>query len=95
MIQKVVVGGFRSRQFVEDLLCRVLLVLTLGRTRAESDAFRRCGHENMDDLRRQASALGLSALTQMADTINATLANMTGAISPRMHSGQRTLAGRA
>ena len=53
--------------------------------------------ENMDDLRRQASALGLSALTQMADTINATLANMTGAISPRMRLellAARLLAGR-
>ena len=51
----------------------------------------------MDDLRRQASALGLSALTQMADTINATLANMTGAISPRMRLellAARLLAGR-
>ncbi|MBY8967211.1 hypothetical protein KHP57_16050, partial [Algiphilus sp. NNCM1] len=42
-------------------------------------------------------ALGLSALTQMADTINATLANMTGAISPRMRLellAARLLAGR-
>lgn len=86
VIQKVVVGGFDPRRFVEDLLARVrdLLVLTLGGTRAESVLSDDAAAENMDDLRRQASALGLSALTQMADTINATLANMTGAISPRM-----------
>lgn len=86
VIQKVVVGGFDPRRFVEDLLARVrdLLVLTLGGERAESVLSDDAAAENMDDLRHQASALGLSALTQMADTINATLANMTGAISPRM-----------
>lgn len=99
VIQKVVVGGFDPRRFVEDLLARVrdLLVLTLGGDRAESVLSDDAAAENMDDLRRQASALGLSALTQMADTINATLANMTGAISPRMRLellAARLLAGR-
>ena len=99
VIQKVVVGGFDPRRFVEDLLARVrdLLVLTLGGARAESVLSDDAATENMDDLRRQASALGLSALTQMADTINATLANMTGAISPRMRLellAARLLAGR-
>ena len=99
VIQKVVVGGFDPRRFVEDLLARVrdLLVLTVGGERAESVLSDDAAAENMDDLRRQASALGLSALTQMADTINATLANMTGAISPRMRLellAARLLAGR-
>ena len=99
VIQKVVVGGFDPRRFVEDLLARVrdLLVLTLGGTRAESVLSDDAAAENMDDLRRQASALGLSALTQMADTINATLADMTGAISLRMRLellAARLLAGR-
>ena len=99
VIQKVVVGGFDPRRFVEDLLARVrdLLVLTLGGERAESVLSDDAAAENMDDLRRQASALGLSALTQMADTTNATLANMTGAISPRMRLellAARLLAGR-
>lgn len=99
VIQKVVVGGFDPRRFVEDLLARVrdLLVLTLGGERAESVLSDDAAAENMDDLRRQASALGLSALTQMADTINATLANMTGVISPRMRLellAARLLAGR-
>lgn len=99
VIQKVVVGGFDPRRFVEDLLARVrdLLVLTLGGERAESVLSDDAAAENMDDLRRQASALGLSALTQMADTINATLADMAGAISPRMRLellAARLLAGR-
>ena len=99
VIQKVVVGGFDPRRFVEDLLARVrdLLVLTLGGDRAESVLSDDTAAENMDDLHRQASALGLAALTQMADTINATLANMNGAISPRMRLellAARLLAGR-
>lgn len=86
VIQKVVVGGFDPRRFVEDLLARVrdLLVLTLAGDRAESVLSDTAEAEDMDDLHRQAKALGLGALTAMADIINATLGSMTGAISPRM-----------
>lgn len=86
VIQSVVVGGFDPRRFVEDLLARVrdLLVLTLAGERAESVLSDSAEGENMDDLHRQAQALGLAALTVMADTINTTLGSMTGAISPRM-----------
>ena len=86
VIQKVVVGGFDPRRFVEDLLARVrdLLVLTLAGDRAESVLSDTAEAEDMDDLHRQAKALGLDALTAMADIINTTLGAMTGAISPRM-----------
>ena len=86
VIQKVVVGGFDPRRFVEDLLARVrdLLVLTLAGGRAESVLSDTAEAEDMDDLHRQAKALGLGALTAMADIINTTLGAMTGAISPRM-----------
>ena len=86
VVQKVVVGGFDPRRFVEDLLARVrdLLVLTLAGDRAENVLSDSAEGEDMADLHRQASALGLGALTAMADTINATLGSMTGAISPRM-----------
>ncbi len=86
VIQKVVVGGFDPRRFVEDLLARVrdLLVLALAGDRAESVLSDTAEAEDMDDLHRQAKALGLGALTAMADIINTTLGAMTGAISPRM-----------
>ena len=86
VIQKVVVGAFDPRRFVEDLLARVrdLLVLTLAGDRAESVLSDTAEAEDMDDLHRQAKALGLSALTAIADIINTTLGAMTGAISPRM-----------
>ncbi|MBT1182359.1 DNA polymerase III subunit gamma and tau [Bifidobacterium sp. CP2] len=86
VIQKVVVGGFDPRRFVEDLLARVrdLLVLTLAGDRAESVLSDTAEAEEMGDLHRQAAALGLGPLTAMADIINDTLGSMTGAISPRM-----------
>ncbi|MBW3093793.1 DNA polymerase III subunit gamma/tau [Bifidobacterium sp. 64T4] len=86
VVQKVVVGGFDPRRFVEDLLARVrdLMVLTLAGDRAESVLSDSAEGEDLSELRRQAEALGLNALTVMADTMNSTLANMTGAISPRM-----------
>ncbi|SPU25496.1 DNA polymerase III, subunit gamma and tau [Bifidobacterium bifidum] len=63
---------------------RDLLVLTLAGDRAESVLSDTAEAEDMDDLHRQAKALGLSALTAIADIINTTLGAMTGAISPRM-----------
>lgn len=86
VVQKVVVGGFDPRRFVEDLLARVrdLMVLTLAGDRAESVLSDSAEGEDLSELHRQATALGLSALTVMADTMNSTLSTMTGAISPRM-----------
>ncbi|WEV75094.1 DNA polymerase III subunit gamma/tau [Bifidobacterium sp. ESL0800] len=86
VVEKVVVGGFEPRRFVEDLLSRVrdLLVLTLGGEKAENVLSDDSAVEDMSDLHRQSKALGLSTLTAMAETINDTLGNMTGAISPRM-----------
>jgi DNA polymerase III subunit gamma/tau len=86
VVEKVVVGGFEPRRFVEDLLARVrdLLVLTLGGEKAESVLNDDASPEDMSDMHRQSSALGLPALTAMAETINGTLDSMTGAISPRM-----------
>ena len=99
VVQKVVVGGFEPRRFVEDLLARVrdLLVLTLGGDRAESVLSDDAAVEDIADLHRQASALGLRSLTSIADTINDTLGTMSGATSPRMRLEllvARLLAGR-
>lgn len=86
VIQKVVVGGFDPKRFVEDLLARVrdLLVLTLAGERAEAVLSDSAEGEDLDELRRQAGELGLTTLTVMADTINSTLSDMAGATSPRM-----------
>ncbi|NEG69834.1 DNA polymerase III subunit gamma/tau [Bifidobacterium choloepi] len=99
VIQKVVVGGFDPRRFVEDLLARTrdLLVLTLSGDQAESVLGDEAATEDLDDMRRQAAALGLATLTGMAKTMDDTLAEMTGAVSPRMRLellAARLMAGR-
>ena len=86
VIQKVVVGGFESQRFVEDLLAHVrdLLVLKLAGDRAESVLSGDADDDQVTNLHRQADALDLQALTRMADIINDALAGMNGATSPRM-----------
>ncbi|MDD6461435.1 MAG: DNA polymerase III subunit gamma/tau [Bifidobacteriaceae bacterium] len=86
IVNKVVVGGYEPKKFVDDLLARVrdLTVLTLAGEQAEKVLSDDVRVEDGDELRRQASALGLAKLTWMAETINDTLEQMTGAISPRM-----------
>ena len=86
VIQKVVVGGFESQRFVEDLLAHVrdLLVLKLAGERAESVLSEDADDDQVADLHRQANALDLQVLTRMADIINDALAGMNGATSPRM-----------
>ena len=99
VIQKVVVGGFDPRRFVEDLLARVrdLLVLTIGGERAESVLSDDAAAEDLHQLHTQAAALGLQQLSAIAETINAALVGMNGAVSPRMRLellAARLLAGR-
>ena len=86
VIQKVIVGGFDARRFVEDLLARTrdLLVLTLGGDQAERVLSDDAAVEDLEQLHRQAKALGLPTLTAMAETMDDALAHMAGAISPRM-----------
>ena len=85
-VEKVVVGGFEPRRFVEDLLARVrdLLVLTLAGKQAVQVFSDESEGEDAGSLTRQAKALGLTKLTQIAQQINDTLASMSGTTSPRM-----------
>ncbi|MCI1935664.1 MAG: DNA polymerase III subunit gamma/tau [Bifidobacteriaceae bacterium] len=85
-VEKVVVGGFEPRRFVEDLLSRVrdLLVLTLAGKQAVGVFSEAAEGEDSSALSRQAKALGLRKLTVIADAINDTMSTMSGATSPRM-----------
>ncbi|KFI58168.1 DNA polymerase III subunit gamma/tau [Bifidobacterium choerinum] len=99
VIQKVIVGGYDARRFVEDLLARIrdLLVLTLGGDHAERVLSDDAAVEDLDDLHRQAKALGLATLTAMAEETDEALTHMAGATSPRMRLellAARLLAGR-
>ena len=86
VVEKVVVGGFDPRKFVEALLSRVrdLLVLTLAGDNARSVLSSDTGAGSGEALHRQAQELGLVRLTSIAEIINDALAGMSGATSPRM-----------
>lgn len=86
IVEKVVVGGFEPRRFVEDLLAhlRDLLVLTLAGPDAVQSLGEEARQERSGTLSRQAKALGLAKLTRLADLTNDALSSMVGATSPRM-----------
>jgi DNA polymerase-3 subunit gamma/tau len=86
IVEKVVVGGYEPRRFVEDLLAhfRDLLVLKLAGQKAISSLGEEAQEEQSSVLTRQSKALDLEKLTRLADMTNDTLAHMAGATSPRM-----------
>ncbi|MFC2626540.1 MAG: DNA polymerase III subunit gamma and tau [Parascardovia denticolens] len=86
VIEKIVIGGYDPRKFVEDLLSHVrdLLVLTLAGKSAEKTLSDQAASEDLGSLTRQAQALGLQHITAMAEIINRALASMSGTTSPRM-----------
>ena len=84
-VEKVIVGGYDPKRFVEDLLQRLrdLLVLVLGGAAAAATL----GEESIQDtdaLLEQASVFGLARLTRLADCANGALGSMPGAASSRL-----------
>ncbi|MFD0704366.1 DNA polymerase III subunit gamma/tau [Alloscardovia venturai] len=86
VIERVVIGGFDPRKFVEDLLAYVrdLLVLTIAGVHAQSALGTGQSAQVIEDMQRQASHLDLNALNVMAERINTALSSMSGTMSPRM-----------
>lgn len=87
VVQKVVVGGFDTRKFVEDLLGRLrdlLLLVSAGPNCAEN-LLGDLSPEDMQDLQRQSSQLTLRSLSKMAEIVNNAFAGMANAVSPRMN----------
>lgn len=86
VVEKVVAGGFDPRRFVGDLLARVrdLLVLRLGGAEAERALGDETDGQGLDELRRQAGALGLDDWAALAGMLDAAIAGMAGTVSPRM-----------
>lgn len=84
VVSDVIIGGYDTRRFVEDLLARIrdLLILALAGEQAEHTL----GDTGVDtqQLHNQAQALGLQYLTRMAQDCNDALAHMSGATSPRL-----------
>lgn len=86
-VQKVIVGGFDSRKFVEDLLGRLrdLLLLASAGIDSAKNLLGDLSPEDMQDLQRQSSQLTLQSLSRMAEIVNNAFAGMANAVSPRMN----------
>lgn len=87
VVQKVVVGGFDTRKFVEDLLGRLrdLLLLVSAGPNCAKNLLADLSPEDMQDLQRQSSQLTLRSLSKMAEIVNNAFAGMANAVSPRMN----------
>ncbi|MFP1717184.1 DNA polymerase III subunit gamma/tau [Gardnerella leopoldii] len=87
VVRRVIVGGYDTRKFVEDLLGRVrdLLLMVSAGPKAASSLLNDVSPEDLEILNKQSASMTLHDLARMAQTINDALSAMASAISPRMN----------
>lgn len=85
VIDRVVETGLDPRRFVEDLLERLRdLIVVDAVQEGAGQVLRHHPEDQIERMRRQASAFGSGALSRAADIVNAGLTEMTGATAPRL-----------
>ncbi|MCD2442891.1 DNA polymerase III subunit gamma and tau [Agromyces sp. SYSU K20354] len=84
---RVVQTGQDPRRFVEDLLERLrdLIVVAASSPAAAAAVLRGVPEDELARMAVQAGAFGSAELSRVADLVNQTLTEMTGATSPRLH----------
>lgn len=84
---RVVQTGQDPRRFVEDLLERLrdLIVVAASSPEAAKAVLRGVPDDELARMAAQAAAFGSAELSRVADLVNQTLTEMTGATSPRLH----------
>ncbi|AWB96042.1 DNA polymerase III subunit gamma and tau [Agromyces badenianii] len=84
---RVVQTGQDPRRFVEDLLERLrdLIVVAASSPEAAAAVLRGVPEDELARMAAQAAAFGQAELSRVADLVNQTLTEMTGATSPRLH----------
>jgi len=84
---RVVQTGQDPRRFVEDLLERLrdLIVVAASSPEAAAAVLRGVPDDELARMAVQARAFGAAELSRVADLVNQTLTEMTGATSPRLH----------
>ncbi|MDR5701452.1 DNA polymerase III subunit gamma and tau [Agromyces aerolatus] len=84
---RVVQTGQDPRRFVEDLLERLrdLIVVAASSPEAAAAVLRGVPEDELARMAAQAQAFGQAELSRVADLVNQTLTEMTGATSPRLH----------
>ncbi|MFC4829302.1 DNA polymerase III subunit gamma and tau [Agromyces aurantiacus] len=86
-VDRVMQTGQDPRRFVEDLLERLRDLIVVAATSPEAAAavLRGIPADELTRMATQASAFGAAELSRVADLVNQTLTEMTGATSPRLH----------
>jgi DNA polymerase-3 subunit gamma/tau len=84
---RVVQTGQDPRRFVEDLLERLrdLIVVAASSPETAAAVLRGVPEDELVRMAVQAAAFGQAELSRVADLVNQTLTEMTGATSPRLH----------
>lgn len=84
---RVVQTGQDPRRFVEDLLERLrdLIVVAASSPEAAAAVLRGVPEDELARMAAQAASFGQAELSRVADLVNQTLTEMTGATSPRLH----------
>ncbi|GAA4379114.1 DNA polymerase III subunit gamma and tau [Agromyces bauzanensis] len=84
---RIVQTGQDPRRFVEDLLERLrdLIVVAASSPEAAAAVLRGTPDDELARMATQAAAFGPAELSRVADLVNQTLTEMTGATSPRLH----------
>ncbi|MGR2753392.1 DNA polymerase III subunit gamma and tau [Agromyces arachidis] len=84
---RVMQTGQDPRRFVEDLLERLRDLIVVAATSPEAAAavLRGVPADELTRMAGQASVFGPAELSRVADLVNQTLTEMTGATSPRLH----------
>ncbi|KRE25892.1 DNA polymerase III subunit gamma and tau [Agromyces sp. Soil535] len=84
---RVVQTGQDPRRFVEDLLERLrdLIVVAASSPETAAAVLRGVPDDELARMAAQAAAFGSAELSRVADLVNQTLTEMTGATSPRLH----------
>ncbi|MEF3403577.1 DNA polymerase III subunit gamma and tau [Agromyces sp. CCNWLW203] len=84
---RVVQTGQDPRRFVEDLLERLrdLIVVAASSPETAAAVLRGVPEDELARMATQAAAFGQAELSRVADLVNQTLTEMTGATSPRLH----------
>ncbi|GAA4062373.1 DNA polymerase III subunit gamma and tau [Agromyces indicus] len=84
---RVMQTGQDPRRFVEDLLERLRDLIVVAATSPEAAAavLRGVPADELTRMAAQAAAFGPAELSRVADLVNQTLTEMTGATSPRLH----------
>ncbi|MGV1034254.1 MAG: DNA polymerase III subunit gamma and tau [Microbacteriaceae bacterium] len=86
-VDRVIQTGQDPRRFVEDLLERVrdLIVVRSASAEVAAGVLRDVPADELERMRAQANAFGPAELSRLADIVNTSLNEMTGATSPRLH----------